>query len=170
MAIILDPNKYGTDDGKLEHFGALKQFDPYEDERHKADSLAYQMYGAEVQGTQKGPAWGFKTPHGFYMAPTVSCLVHPFAKPVFSCKHCPEQDPVHPEGIILSERGFYVCKTCFGKMESRRRWKYWEELTAQCHHCIKAEVDRILNLDPTKFTDMMNLPLLEKKILGKLET
>lgn len=80
-----------------------------------------------------------------------------YAKPIFACQHCAEQDPVHPNGIVLMPHGFYVCQKCFNLME-RRKFKHAHELFFQCHHCVKDEIDRILLIDPSLFVDLMLKP------------
>jgi len=167
MAHILKGNFNQTP----EHLPHLEAFRDAED---KATEVALGMYGSDVVGTEKGPSWGWRTPHGFYMAPTVDCpkKIHSappsFAKPVFSCEHCAEQDPVHPQGIILMDRGFYVCKRCFDRIEAHRGWTYWEDLKIQCHHCIKDEVNRISRIDPGLFRDLLNMPANAVEVKRKL--
>lgn len=80
-----------------------------------------------------------------------------YAKPIFCCRHCVDQDEVHPDGIVLMPHGFYVCQTCFNLIE-RKKFKHAEELVSQCHHCVQDEVDRIVARDPSLFVDLMAKP------------
>jgi hypothetical protein len=166
MAHILKGN-FG--EGK-EHLPHLQS---YRDEEDKATEVALGIFGSDVVGTEKGPSWGWKTKHGFFMAPTVDCpkQIHnqkpQFAKPVFACDHCVEQDPVHPNGIVLMDRGFYVCQRCFNAIEARRGWKYWEDLKVTCHHCVKDEVNRITKINPELFLDLMAMKITELEVRGK---
>ena len=134
----------------------------FESEKELATNLALSTYNASMVGTSGGPSWGVQTPEGFFMAATIECPngIHSkagqFAKPVFACDHCTQQDPVHPDGIILTEKGFFVCQKCFDRMNSHRNWKFWQDLKTHCQHCIQDEIARIKSIDPTLFRDIMN--------------
>jgi len=158
MANLINPR-----DVPQSHLPNLQTFnphEPYEVAKSRFDSYCKQLYGCTMQYTEMGPQWAMKGPLGAFFAVGVVCPNHPFGKPVIACGHCHEQDPVHPEGIVLSDSGFYACKTCWDRI-TMHKWRYWDVMTLQCHHCIKATVDRLLATDPTKFTDYMKTTLLK---------
>lgn len=155
MANILNPRD--VPNSHLPHLKTYDPTEPYEMARRKFDDISMMVYDSQLRMSDRGPSWAIPGPLGSWMAACITCKVHPYAKPVFSCAHCMEQDPVHPDGIILSDKGWYVCRTCWNRITSSK-WRYWEQLQGNCHHCVKAMVEKLIAKDPTKFVNYLDAP------------
>lgn len=94
----------------------------------------------------------------------VACPVHPSERDpspnvAFACRHCTpgSQDKDRPVGIVLSKSHYFICTECLD-LWSRGKFKIGKEICAECRHCIKIEVERLMQIKPTLFTDLMNDP------------
>jgi hypothetical protein len=72
---------------------------------------------------------------------------------IFVCRHVVTQDEDHPIGIVHMPAGYYLCKKCYD-YSKLRKFDFMHELTTECWQCVLAEVNRIVELDPSKFTDL----------------
>lgn len=87
---------------------------------------------------------------------SVACPIHPkemAPKPCMCCDHCTEQDPVHPVGIVLMPKKYFLCRDCFNLLE-RHRFDLAYDLKIQCRKCVKKEILRISQIDPTLCDDL----------------
>jgi len=91
-----------------------------------------------------------------YSAAVVACPKnkHFPGKAVFSCDHCHNQDPVHPDGVIRSPFFYFLCKTCYTRHMSRKLDLAYK-LKTSCLQCIQDEITRIKAIDPGKFQDFL---------------
>ena len=103
-----------------------------------------QMDAVGVQLEQAaGKAWlstGTRCPEG----------IHGFGRAALACKHCTRQDEVHPVGIVLMPKRYYVCMECLELIE-RKKFKYGTELIIVCRACVDAEITRLLTINPELF-------------------
>jgi hypothetical protein len=90
-----------------------------------------------------------------YMKIAVECVAkkHWPGNAIFACTHCVKQDPIHPVGIWLMPRGYYLCKWCFEKY-GHRDSTLWYEVATACWDCVIEEITRIRALDPKNFVDL----------------
>jgi hypothetical protein len=91
-----------------------------------------------------------------YMMCVTECVrgLHKPAQAVFSCGHCKEQDPVHPNGMIFTPFKYYLCNHCYDKHRVRKLDLAYK-LIVDCHQCIKNEWERVKKIDPTKVRDFL---------------
>jgi hypothetical protein len=166
--IIGDPG-FRSDEEKRRHLPGLKPVNPdVTAAQLKAEMMTLMTYNAATVATDKaGIVTKLAGNEQGFIGVTLKCPKnrHLYAKPVWACAHCTDQDPVHPEGMVLSDKGYYACKTCWDRITSSR-WRWWEQMTAQCHHCVQDEVERILRLDPTKFVDHLRASLVRKGLVA----
>ncbi len=84
----------------------------------------------------------------------VTCPVHPMIGSArAACAHCLQQDEVHPDGIVFTDAGYYVCFTCFKHIE-QRKVRLRNIVRIYCNFCLEAEINRILTLKKTLFRDL----------------
>lgn len=79
---------------------------------------------------------------------------HRPAQAVFTCGHCKEQDPVHPDGMIFTPFKYYLCMSCYHR-HMYRKLELNTKLMVECHQCVLKEWERIKKLDPTKVKDFL---------------
>ena len=84
---------------------------------------------------------------------TVRCDKHPQAKPVMACRHCHEQDEVHPDGVVFMEHHYFLCFKCLELVE-KVRFKWNSELYIYCYPCIQEEIARLKSISPLLFQDL----------------
>ena len=87
-----------------------------------------------------------------YSGAFLRCERHGPAPIIFACGHCAEQDPVHPQGLVLTPYRYYLCKHCYNKHQLKTL-DFNTELKTTCWNCILAEWDRIKKIDPSKLKD-----------------
>ena len=87
----------------------------------------------------------------------VACPKHPAPdhtpRPVMACDHCEQQDEVHPKGILFMPKKYFLCRECFNLLE-RHRFHLGTDLKIRCRLCIKAEIIRISQINPTLCDDL----------------
>lgn len=78
----------------------------------------------------------------------------PFTPPMaMGCAHVTQQDEVHPVGIVLTPKRYYVCRVCWDRIQ-RRRFNFASEIGTRCWQCIADEAERIRQINPTLNMDL----------------
>jgi hypothetical protein len=88
--------------------------------------------------------------------PTTGNLPDHQGPPANCCKHVIEQDPVHPEGIILTPYGLFICKTCMKLME-RCRFKPQRDIVINCRDCVEHVARELREQNPELFIDQREI-------------
>lgn len=73
-------------------------------------------------------------------------------KLVFACRHCTQQDPSNPSGIVWTKYNFFLCGDC-NRLYEAHRFEVGRELITTCYACVWAEWQRIFKIDPSKCRD-----------------
>lgn len=68
----------------------------------------------------------------------------------FSCRHCREQDPVNPVGIIRFPAGAFFCMDCYRLMQSCR-FDYAKDQVVECGPCIGDFLKKLIQEHPDKY-------------------
>lgn len=135
---ILGQGRNGDDPNKprIKMPDALTDEQGYHRWKHQQEGMAEQMFGYGI---------------------SIACPKHPkpqFApRPCMACDHCEQQDEVHPDGIFLMPRKFFLCKKCLDLYE-RNRFDLGYDLKIRCRLCIKTEILRINKINPTLCDDL----------------
>ena len=82
----------------------------------------------------------------------VSCAIHP-GRPIYTCGHVLQNDPVHPWRVFLLPTGLFICKTCMNLMENRK-YDFQNDTHVNCFHCVQDAVQALTARDPTLFVDL----------------
>lgn len=84
---------------------------------------------------------------------TIACDKHrPTGKPCIACDHCVKQDEVHPDGIILTNKFYFICTKCLSLIE-KHKFDFYYHLKTACRSCIQDEIKRITLINPELFID-----------------
>jgi hypothetical protein len=85
------------------------------------------------------------------------CETHGMAKVIFACDHCEHQDPVHPNGMIMTPYRYFLCNRCYAKHQLMSL-DFAHELKTRCWNCILDEWSRIKLINPTILHDWQDKP------------
>lgn len=95
-----------------------------------------------------------------YFRTVVECPVkldnkpkHTLAKACMACRHCRQQDEVHPDGIVLMPDRYYLCIPCLALFE-RKKFFLLRDGVITCRACVMEEAERIARIDPANFKDL----------------
>lgn len=137
---------------KREEFGSEQAFIEYYDSRLLEDLHYSKMLRKTVACPVNVPdVMEVMLPSGIvekqpYMAP-----LHQESEIAFACRHCREQDPVNPCGIVaLPNDVSFLCTDCYRLVE-RGKLDFGKDLIVECGACVADFLKKLFQTHPDRF-------------------